>query len=148
MKIIIFISALLCGLTNRETEFHWIEKVPSTMDSLFWHYRDETGLPYSALIAENWLTYNPLLKYNLHAGGRRGWTYIRGLDGRPTKVHPLEIGNLNGDDVIDLHDFAIYAGRYGNGHTQIDPAHTKETSGPSDLTAESRVSQRAHTGAG
>lgn len=112
---IIFLVAL-CGVVfagdMREPEYEWIERDPNLLDSLFRCYEAETGLPYLTLIADNWLTHNPLLKYNLHAGGRRGWTYLRGLDGRPTDKHPLEIGNLNGDDRVDVKDFAIYASRY------------------------------------
>ncbi len=96
-----------------EPEFTWIENDPNTLDSLFQCYQEEMGLPYLILITENWLTHNPVLEYNLHTGGRSGWLSQRGLDGQPTDIHPLEIGNLNGDNRIDLKDFAIYASRWG-----------------------------------
>ena len=114
----VLILILLCGVAfglvkdTRELAYEWIEQDPNTLDLLLQRCEHETCLIYFSLIVENWLTYNPILKYNLHVGGRPGYTYIRGLYGKPTSVHPLEIGNLNGDNIIDLKDFAIYAGRY------------------------------------
>ncbi len=109
------------GLNNRlpfyaeaiEPIYEVIENEPNKLDVLFECYEQETGLPYLYVIANNWLEYNPLYRVSLRERGPiRGYTVRRGLNGRPTGRHPLEIGNLNGDDVVNMIDFAIYAARY------------------------------------
>jgi len=108
------------GLNNRlpfyaeaiEPIYEVIENDPNKLDVLFECYEQETGLPYFYVIADNWLEYNPILRGRLRVIGVEGYIYERGFRGRPTERHPLEIGNLNGDDVVDMIDFAIYAGRY------------------------------------
>lgn len=102
----------------REPEFEWLESDPNLYVSLFETYRQFEGRPYLWLIAENWLEYNPILKRTVLIGGRPGFVAGRGFRGRGTRIPPLCLGNLNGDDAIDLGDFAIAAAyqeawRYG-----------------------------------
>jgi hypothetical protein len=93
----------------REPEFEWLESDPNLYVSLFETYRQFEGRPYLWLIAEHWLEYNPILKRSAPIGGRAGFVAGRGFQGRGTDIPPLCLGNLNGDDAIDLGDFAIAA---------------------------------------
>lgn len=100
-----------------EPEVLWIQADPNLCASLVDFYTGDSGLPYLELIRANWLEYNPLLWSGLprtYANGVKitGRSGFRGLHGLATNFQPLELGNLNGDDAIDLRDFAIYAGHY------------------------------------
>ena len=79
-----------------EQDYQWMCDDPNMAQSYFDCYQEIEGRPWLCLLAENWLEYNPVMVT------QRGVVYYR-------KREHWSIGNVNGDDVVNLKDFAFYA---------------------------------------
>ena len=115
------------SITNRlpqpdyvERDWQWMQADPNAMESYFRIYSEVEKEPHVHLVMRNWLEYNPRTRsYTgpLRPSGRAvAWdrqVYEPGV-GCISKEH-WEIGNINGDDVVDLVDFAISAKHFKGG---------------------------------
>ena len=93
-----------------ERDWEIMQADPNHMAAYFRIYREVEKKPHVRLVMRNWLRYNPLRKVHtgpMRANGR-AVTYIR-------KPEPYEIGNVNGDDVVNMVDFAISAKHFKGG---------------------------------
>ena len=94
---------LLCTL---EPELAWFGQDPALF---FCSYRESTGQDYLYVVLDNWLELNPEA---VHHAWPKGELHTRIYHDEPTSMSPLVIGNLNGDDIVNLVDFAVYAKYY------------------------------------
>lgn len=105
------------SITNRlpqpdyvERDWQWMQADPNAMQSYFRVYSEVENEPHVRLVMRNWLAYNPLRK--VHTGrGNTTWMRMRGNKG----CEHYEIGNVNGDDVVDMVDFSISAKYFRGG---------------------------------
>lgn len=122
------------GIMNRlpqpnyvERDWQWMQSDPNAMESYFRIYEEVEKEPHVHLVLQYWLMYNPLVKHFTGPvrDGRRAVTYSRmiyddKLDMCVDKEH-YEIGNVNGDDVVDMVDFAISAKYFTGGLYKPEP---------------------------
>jgi len=98
-----------------EPEFEWLANDPNLYGPLLDHYRQEEPLPYYFKIAEFYLEKNWLIRieykprYITLANGTKMTITGHSYERIPRDTMALEIGNLNGDDTVNLKDFGIYA---------------------------------------
>lgn len=104
-----------------EPEIGWVDYV------MFEIYQEYTDEPYVRLVIRNWLGYNPITVNRIPIGGRPSWLGHRGWQGKSSDEPPLCLGNLNGDDAIDLADFAYAAKYYYGGLHWPSPPETLQS---------------------